>query len=145
MVIQQRPVPENRISLASDRVDTFGQPLAAIDWGVSREDEAALTRSTRLFCNLWAASQLARLGKIKLRPPAEAESELALGGGIYHPAGSARMGRSPADGAVDSDFRTFRVPNLSLVSTATFPTVGGANPTMMLITAALRTADRLAG
>jgi choline dehydrogenase-like flavoprotein len=145
MVIQQHPVPENRILLAPNRVDTFGQPLAAIDWAVSREDEAALTRSTGLFCDLWAASQLARLGEIKLRPPNEAESELAWGGGTYHPAGSTRMGRSATDGVVDSEFRTFRVPNLSLVSTAAFPTCGGANPTMMLIMAALRAADRLAG
>jgi choline dehydrogenase-like flavoprotein len=55
------------------------------------------------------------------------------------------MGRGPTDGVVDSEFRVFRVPNLSLVSTAAFPTGGGANPTMMLMMAALRTADRLAG
>jgi choline dehydrogenase-like flavoprotein len=144
MVIQQHPVPDNRISLASERVDMFGQPLAAIDWTVSREDEAALTRSTELFCDLWAASTLAHLGEIELRPSSETASELALGGGIYHPAGSVRMGRSATEGVVDSQFRTFRVPNLKVISTAAFPTCGGANPTMTLIMAALRTADHLA-
>jgi choline dehydrogenase-like flavoprotein len=144
MVIEQRPVAENRILLSSERIDVFGQPLAAIDWGVSREDEAALTRSTDFFCNLWLASPLVRLGEIDRRSPIEAASELSKGG-VYHPGGSARMGRGPTDGVVDSDFRVFRIPNLSLVSTAAFPTGGGANPTMMLMMAALRTADRLAG
>jgi choline dehydrogenase-like flavoprotein len=144
MVIQQHPVPDNRISLHPARVDMFGQPLAAIDWTVSDEDQAALTRSTELFCDLWAASSLSRLGDIELRSASETADELALGGGIYHPAGSARMGRSAADGVVDAQFRTFGVPNLRLVSTAAFPTCGGANPTMTLIMAALRTADQLA-
>ena len=145
MVIQQHAVRENRISLSPGRVDSFSQPLAAIDWAVSREDEAALTRSTELFCDLWAGSELARLGDIELRPSSEAASELARGGGIYHPAGSVRMGHGATDGVVDDHFRTFRVPNLRVVSTAAFPTCGGANPTMTLIMAALRTADQLAG
>jgi choline dehydrogenase-like flavoprotein len=145
MVIEQHPVPENRILLSSERTDIFGQPLAAIDWGVSPEDEAALTCSTELFCNFWAGSALARLGEIERRSPTETTSELAKGGGVFHPGGSARMGRGPTDGVVDSDFRVFRVPNLNLVSTAAFPTGGGSNPTMTLMMAALRTADRLAG
>ena len=145
MVIEQHPVRENRILLSPERRDIFCQPLAAINWGVSPEDEAALTRSTELFYNFWAASPLARLGEIELRPPTAAASELAKSGGIYHPSGSARMGHSPTDGLVDGAFRVFRIPNLSLVSTAAFPTGGGANPTMMLMMAALRTADRLAG
>ncbi len=144
MVIEQRPVPENRILLSSERMDVYGQPLAAIDWGVSPLDEAALTRSAELFCNFWAASPLAQLAVIERRSPTEVKSELAKSGGVYHPGGSARLGRGPNDGVVDSDFRVFRVPNLSVISTAAFPTGGGANPTMMLMMAALRTADRLA-
>jgi choline dehydrogenase-like flavoprotein len=53
------------------------------------------------------------------------------------------MGTGPGDGVVDTDLRTFRVPNISVVSTSVFPTIGGANPTMTLMLAALRAADRL--
>jgi choline dehydrogenase-like flavoprotein len=45
---------------------------------------------------------------------------------------------------VDGDLRTFRVPNLSVVSTSCFPTGGGANPTFMLMAFALRAADWIA-
>lgn len=54
------------------------------------------------------------------------------------------MGADVSRGVVDGELKTFRVPNLSVVSTATFPTGGGANPTMMLMMAALRAADRIA-
>jgi choline dehydrogenase-like flavoprotein len=143
VVIEQRPIAENRILLSEGRVDVFGQPLAAIDWGISPEDQAALTLSTDLFCDFWSAGPLSQLGVIERRSSDDAATDLAKSGGIYHPCGSAKMGRSPADGVVDADFRVFRVPNLSLISTAAFPTVGGANPTMMLMMAALRAADRL--
>jgi choline dehydrogenase-like flavoprotein len=143
MVIEQIPRADNRVTLSTDRTDRYEQPLAAIDWAVSREDEGNLTRSTDMFVDLWQHSTLARLGTIVRRPPGEAETALAEGGGVYHPCGSTRMGRTAAEGVVDRDLRTFRVPNLSIVSTSNFPSAGGANPTMMLLMAALRAADRI--
>lgn len=143
MVIEQEPRAENRITLSPDRRDRYDQPLAVIDWGVSMEDEDSLTRITDLFVDFWKLSSLARLGSIHRRPTGEAEAELVEGGGIYHPGGSTRMGRTPAEGVLDADLRTFRIPNLNVAATSAFPTGGGANPTMMLIMAALRLADRL--
>jgi choline dehydrogenase-like flavoprotein len=143
MVIEQIPRPCNRVTLSTDRTDCYGQPLAAIDWAVSREDEENLTRSTDLFVDLWQHSTLAQLGTILRRASGEAEKALAKGGGVYHPSGSTRMGLTPAEGVVDRNLRTFRVPNLSVVSTSTFPSAGGANPTMMLMMATLRLADHI--
>jgi choline dehydrogenase-like flavoprotein len=54
------------------------------------------------------------------------------------------MGRDASQGVVDGSGRTFRISNLSVVSTSTFPTGGGANPTMMMMMTALRTADAVA-
>ena len=143
MVIEQTPRHDNRLLLTDDRNDAYGQPLAAIDWSVSRDDEAALTRATDLFLSFWQNSALARLGTVRRRPAKEAERELALGTGIYHPGGTTRMGRSAVDGVVDGDLRVFGVPNLSVASTSVFPTAGGANPTMTLMMMALRLANRL--
>jgi choline dehydrogenase-like flavoprotein len=141
MVVEQHPIPENRILLSGDQMDAFGQPLAAIDWDISSKDEAALALSTELFCDFWTASPLSRLARIDLRSRSEVASDLAKSGGIYHPCGSARMGRGHVDGVVDGDLKVFRIPNVSVASTAAFPTAGGANPTMTLIMAALRAAD----
>ena len=141
MVIEQVPRPENRITLSADRVDQYQQPLAAIDWAVSHEDEANLARSTEAFADLWQHSNLRQLGTFRRRQPGDAKAALANGSDVYHPGGATRMGITSSTGVVDRDLKTFRVPNLSVVSTSAFPTGGGANPTMMLIMATLRAAD----
>lgn len=144
MVIEQIPRPENRIFLSDDRRGRDGQPLAVIDWTVGRQDEENLTRATDLFIDCWRGSALAPLADILRRSAGEAEAELALGGSAFHPGGTTRMARSPHDGVVDRDLRAFHVPNLRVLSTSTFPSGGGANPTMMLMMFALRLADDIA-
>jgi choline dehydrogenase-like flavoprotein len=142
MVVEQKPRAENRILLSSGKRDFLGQPLAAIDWGVTDEDARALRQATDLFARFWDRSTLAQLGTLCRR--SDAEYTLLTSHGIYHPGGSTRLGWSVSEGVVDAELRTFRVPNLSIAATSIFPTGGGANPTMMLMLASLRLADRLA-
>jgi choline dehydrogenase-like flavoprotein len=54
------------------------------------------------------------------------------------------MSTAPQSGVVDAALRTFAVPNLRIVSTATFPSGGATNPTMMLILFALRASADIA-
>lgn len=144
IVIEQEPSAANRIILSSTRCDQFGQPLAVIDWGVSEGDVKAMLRSTEAFMDLWRmAPHLSKLGLIEGRAASDVAADLTLGGGIYHPCGSIRMGSGPGLGVVDANLRCFRIPNLSVAATATFPTGGGANPTMTLMQASLRLADSL--
>ncbi len=143
MVIEQTPRPENRISLSSERVDLFGRPLAQIDWSVDKKDQKNLRAAVDLFEDSWNRSNLAAVAQFENRPPGEAETELANGGGVYHPGGSTRMARSPADGVVDPDLRVFGLRNTRVASTSVLPTGGGANPTMMAIMLAFRCSDDL--
>jgi choline dehydrogenase-like flavoprotein len=143
IVTEQEPVAENRIGLANRGFDAFGCPLASIRWRVSDRDAANTLASTKAFAKAWNASKLAHLGEVRLDLPKDLKSALAASGGIHHPGGSVRMGVDPSSGVVDSNLVAFRVPNLYVVSTATFPTGGGANPTMMLMMAAMRAADRI--
>ena len=62
---------------------------------------------------------------------------------IIQPEELDRLGTNKREAVVDRDLRTFHVPNLRVVSTATFPTGGGSNPTMMLMMMALRSADQM--
>jgi choline dehydrogenase-like flavoprotein len=144
IVTGQEPRADNRISLSSQRVDPFGCPLATIDWRVHDNDAANVLATTEAFMAAWSAGVLTRSGRIELNLPKDLKGRLAGSGGVYHPGGSVRMGADATRGVVDADLRTFRVPNVSVLSTATFPTGGGANPTMMLMMAALRAADRIA-
>lgn len=136
VVVEQRPDPASRITL-SDRTDPHGVPLPRIDWRIADEDRAALARTAALFAESWAASPLASLARLA---PSEGAGP---GEGIYHPVGSARIGATARTGVVDPDLAVHGVPNLTLLSTAVFPTGGGANPTLMLVLAALRAAERL--
>jgi choline dehydrogenase-like flavoprotein len=54
------------------------------------------------------------------------------------------MGSDPRTSVVDPFLRTHDVPNLYLVSTATYVTGAAANPTLTLTALALRTADHIA-
>jgi GMC oxidoreductase/FAD binding domain len=143
IVIEQEPRAENRIGLAAHDVDYFGLPLGTINWRVHDGDVANALRMTHAFEQAWNEGPLGKLARLELRIPDHLRRAIAKGGGIFHPGGSVRMGSDARKAVLDSDLRTFRVPNLSVVSTAAFPTGGGANPTMMLMMAALRTADRL--
>lgn len=137
-VTEQVPSADSRITLSDQHSDRFGTPLAAIDWRISEQDRTALLASARGFAAAWPQSSLGPLGRIAPLPDAEILAELDNSGGIYHPCGSTRMGRSAADGVVDHRCRLFGLDNVSLFSTSVLPSSGGANPTMMMILLMLR-------
>ncbi len=138
MVIEQEPIEENQVKLSADRRDVFGRPLAELAWVVTERDQENLARAVDAFEAMWGTIALSSNARFERRPKGDAESELARGGGIYHPTGSTRLGRSADQGVVDRDLRLFAVPNVQLLSTSVFPTGGGANPTMMLLLLAAR-------
>jgi len=144
VVTEQVPVASNRITLSDRERDAFGVPLAEIEWRVSPRDIDNSQAVLDAFVKYWCAMPLAELGTLEVYDRSRWSAALAEGGGIYHPGGSLRMAASSAEGVVDKDLRVFGVPNLRVVSTATFPSGGSANPTMMLILFALRAADQIA-
>lgn len=142
-VIEQEPLASNRIGLSDNKTDIFGCPLATIDWNISDNDIDNTLRMTELFINAWHSSHLANFANLVALEKNAVVNSMRAGGGINHPGGSIRMGTTPQNGVVDRDLRTFCVNNLSVISTAVFPSGGGANPTMMLLMMALRLAKRI--
>ena len=65
-------------------------------------------------------------------------------GRYAHLVGGARMARDESRGVVDSDGRTFAVPNLLITDGSVLPTQGSANPALTIMAVAARTAARLA-
>lgn len=144
LVIEQHRSRKNNVVLSDRCVDRFGQPQAAIDWSVRDPDIAAFDAAAAVFLNAWQCPRVAGRAELYPAPAEDWQQSLRRGGGIYHPVGTAPIGRSEADGVVDSDLRTFAIPNLHVASTAVFPTAGGANPTQMLLLCCLDLAQRLA-
>jgi choline dehydrogenase-like flavoprotein len=143
LVVEQVPVAGNRITLMAGSEDRFGVPAAAIHWRVSEQDLDNAGRVLDAFTRFWSRTGLASIGQLGVREAANWREALTLCGGIYHPGGTLRMGLSSSDAVVGADLSTFAVPNLRVLSTATFPTGGSANPTMMLMLMAMRMAEKL--
>jgi choline dehydrogenase-like flavoprotein len=143
LAIEQFPNATNTITLAPAQFDRNGIPLARIDWRINSEDLNNFQRLQSGLTRYWE-SRLAELGA--LRPTANEllRDLLQRDSDLFHPCGTTRMGRDVSLGVVDRNLRTFRINNLYVVSTSTFPSSGGSNPTFMLIAFALRAADRMA-
>lgn len=144
LVTEQQPRRENRIRLAPQRRDMHGVPLASIDWRVGEPDLEAARRAFGALQAYWQATPLAQMAELQPYADAKHAEGLVAGGGIYHPGGTLRMGATREQGVVDAQLRCFAVPNLRVVSTAVFPSGGGANPTLMLMLFGLRAVDHIA-
>ena len=143
MVIEQVPYESSQISLSEEKLDVYGQPLAQIDWTVSDKDIDNLNKATNYFLDSWNSSTIRNCAKIIPMAPSFIAKNLKLGGEFYHPTGSTRMSDKAENGVVDRNLRIFALPNTYLLSTASFPTGGGTNPTMMLLLLGLKCVKEL--
>jgi choline dehydrogenase-like flavoprotein len=139
-ITEQRPDPESRVTLAQ-KTDALGVPLARIDWRIDSEARRTLVRLGRLL-----VEEFPRVGL----PAPVLEEWIAQGcpqDGIIidmaHTAGTTRMSDNPKLGIVNSDCRVHGVAGLYVAGASVFPTIGHANPTLMIVALAVRLADRI--
>jgi hypothetical protein len=138
---EQIPDPSSRVWL-NDNVDKNGVPRLSIDLRFDRRNAEALVRSHQLL-KTWLENT--KSGSLHYRHP-ETELEdavLAQASHGRHQIGTARMGSNRKLAVVDSNLRTFDVPNLHVVSSAVMPTSGQAGPTLTIIALAARLAQHL--
>ena len=81
-------------------------------------------------------------GKGRVRINNERLYRQPTGGG--HIVGTTRMGTSQSNSVVDRDCRVHGYDNLFVAGSSVFPTGGYVNPTLTIVTLALRLADTLA-
>lgn len=136
---EQAPNRDSRITLTEQR-DALGLPRIRIDWRYSDWDIETVRKSLGVI-----REELARTGCGTLEYDEATVAEEALRYGAYggHHIGTARMGSDPATSVVDGDLRVHGVANLSIASSAVFPTSSQANPTLTIIAIAVRLAARL--
>jgi choline dehydrogenase-like flavoprotein len=123
------PQPDNRITIAGDEVDPYGIPIARMDYSLCDNDRANIDYSTKIITNILQA----------------AGSQDVLTIHRYaHLVGGARMGTSPDNSVIDSNQRSWAVPNLFLADGSVCPTQGSANPALTIMALASRLAQRMA-
>ncbi len=119
--------PDNRVTLASE-TDPYGLPVARFDYTLGDNDKTNMAYSSKTIKDLLHA--------------AGAQDVLTIQR-FAHLVGGARMGTSPADSVVDSEQRTWAVPNLFISDGSVCPTQGSANPALTIMALASRLAERM--
>jgi choline dehydrogenase-like flavoprotein len=122
------PLPDNRVTLA-DETDQYGLPVARFDYSLCENDRANMQYSTQVIANILHA--------------AGAQDVLTIQR-FAHLIGGARMGSDPDTSVVDSNQRTWAVPNLFIADGSVCPTQGSATPALTIMALASRLAEKLA-
>lgn len=128
MVGETLPYERNRVTLV-DEVDRFGLRIPRVTYSFG-DNERAMIRHALSFMDdsLTATGATDRWQQLD---------------DTCHLNGTARMGFTPTDSVVDSDCRSWDIPNLWVCDGSVFPTVGGVNPSLTIQAIACRTADRI--
>lgn len=130
-LIEQMPLAENRVTAAFDKPDAIGVPRPRIHYRLDEMTQAGMAEARRVSDQIFDA-----MG-VTFREHSEAHF------GAGHLMGTHRMGPDPATSVVDAEQRCHDHPNLFLLGSGNFPTVGTANPTLTIAALALWAAETI--
>jgi choline dehydrogenase-like flavoprotein len=122
------PLPQNRVTVASEVTDQNGLPVARLDYSQCENDRKNIAMAKQTMHDIFQA--------------AGAQDVLEIDR-YAHLVGGCRMGSDPELSVVDSDHRAWEVPNLFVADGSVLPTQGSANPAITIMALASRLAQRL--
>jgi choline dehydrogenase-like flavoprotein len=127
-LIEQMPDPENRIVPAFDMLDAIGIPRPRIHYQVDAFAREGMAEARRVSERVFQA-----MGAYHIEHGEDFQ-------GAGHVMGTYRMGDDPRTSVVNAEQRSHDHPNLFLLGSGVFPTVGTANPTLTIAALALSAA-----
>jgi choline dehydrogenase-like flavoprotein len=139
-VTEQLPDPQSRITL-SDKRDALGVPIPRVSWRIDDQARRSLMRLGHLL-----RAELSRAGlptPILEQWIAQERPQDSDVTDIAHSCGTTRMSHDPRFGVVNPKCQLHGVAGLYIAGTSVFPTSGHANPTLMLVSLAIRIADQI--
>lgn len=139
VVAEQAPESGSRVTLSNER-DSHGMPRLVVDWRLSVHDTSSLRRTLGIMHEALSGSSIARLSVTATELDQLSEACRPQGG---HHIGTARMGRTSRLGVVDEWGALWEASNVYLAGSAIFPRSSAANPTLMAVALAFRTADKI--
>ncbi|HEY5411921.1 MAG TPA: GMC family oxidoreductase [Caulobacteraceae bacterium] len=128
MVGEMLPNEANRVTLDAE-TDQYGLKVARITYGWGENDKAMIAHALDQM-----QTSLERVGATDVFRQTDDTNHLA---------GTARMGFDAASSVVNSDCRSWDIPNLWVCDGSIFPTAGGVNPSLTITAIAMRTASRI--
>jgi choline dehydrogenase-like flavoprotein len=139
-ITEQRPNPHSRVTLA-EKTDRLGVRLAKVDWRIDDHDRRALLRVAQLLCDTFPRAGLPRPEPEEWVVNARPDQSIIID--MAHTLGTTRMSDDPKYGVVDRNCQVHGVQGLYMSGGSVFPTSGHANPTLMILSLAIRLADTL--
>lgn len=131
ILIEQMPLAENRVTPAWEHLDGIGLPRPQIDYRLGEFVEKGIGEARRV------ADQIFDAVGVSFRQHGEEHF------GAGHVMGTYRMGHDPQSSVVNAEQRSHDHPNLFLLGSGVFPTVGTANPTLTIAALSLWAADTI--
>lgn len=129
--IETLPDPQNRIELSDNEKDPLGIPRPRLIYRPGSYAMKGLGHWERKLSH-WIQS----IGGSDIRVNVQWSA--------HHPSGTCRMGTSSGLSVCDSNLRCHAFPNLFIVGSSVFPSIGTANPTLTIVALSLRLANYLA-
>lgn len=131
IVGEDMPRAENRITLNHDVKDAFGMPVANVNFDDHENDTAM-----RNYAYERAAALYDSVGAVRTFPTPPYPST--------HNLGTNRMSGNPRDGVVNKWGQSHDIKNLFVSDGSQFTTGAAENPTLTIVTLAIRQADYIA-
>ncbi len=128
--IETLPDENNRITIDPARPDALGLALPRIEYRLSEYTERGLSHWQARIADL-----VQKIGGTSLSVSKQNSS--------HHPSGTLRMGDDPKNAVVNAHCRSHDHPNLYVVGSSVFPSMGTANPTLTIAALSLRLAEHL--
>jgi choline dehydrogenase-like flavoprotein len=132
IVGEDMPRATNRVTLNSDVKDQYGQPVANVHFDDHPNDEAMREHAFTQGSAVYAAAGAKTVYRVPPYPST-------------HNLGTARMSSRPEDGVCNSYGQTHDVSNLFVSDGSQFTTGAAENPTLTIVTLAIRQADYITG
>lgn len=137
--MEPAPNPNSRITLTHDK-DRLGLHRVRLDWQLTELDLHTMHEAHRLLAMECGAQGI---GRVKVSFDETSDAWPPHLSGSYHHMGTTRMHVDPKHGVVTPDCRTHQIQNLFIAGSSVFPTAGHANPTLTIVTLAIRLADHI--
>ncbi|ALM82738.1 GMC family oxidoreductase [Bordetella sp. N] len=132
IVGEDMPRADNRVTLDSELKDQYGLPVANVHFDDHANDNAMREHAFKQSEALYKAVDAVDVYRVPPYPST-------------HNLGTARMSARPEDGVVNQYGQAHDIPNLFISDGSQFTTGAAENPTLTIVTLAIRQADYIAG
>lgn len=140
--MEQSPNPNSRVTL-SDKKDSFGIPLADLNWALTPLDKGSLRKINQIIAKEVGKAGIARIKLFDFLVDENDDTFPKSTNAGWHHMGTTRMGDTPKKGVVDIHCQVHGINNLHVAGSGCYVTAGAVNPTLTLVAFALRLSDRL--